>query len=95
MIEGLQKRIREGDYRYTIHALERCIERDISPQQIKNAILSGEIIEEYPEDKYGPSCLIYGVTANKNRRRRSDVRGQEAEIAGWIWKQNELGQQRI
>jgi hypothetical protein len=26
------------------------------------AILSGDIIEEYPEDKYGPSCLILGKT---------------------------------
>ncbi len=24
--------------------------------------MSGEIIENYPEDKYGPSCLIYGTT---------------------------------
>jgi len=22
----------------------------------------GEIIEDYPEDKYGPSCLILGLT---------------------------------
>jgi hypothetical protein len=22
----------------------------------------GEIIEEYPDDKYSPSCLIYGKT---------------------------------
>ena len=38
------------------------MERHISPHEIKYAILSGEIIENYPEDKYGPSCLIYGVT---------------------------------
>jgi len=25
-------------------------------------MLSGEVIEGYPKDKYGPSCLIYGVT---------------------------------
>jgi hypothetical protein len=25
---------------------------------IKEAILIGEIIEEYPDDKYSPSCLI-------------------------------------
>lgn len=26
----------------------------------------GEIIEDYPEDKYGPSCLIFGIT-DENR----------------------------
>jgi hypothetical protein len=25
-------------------------------------VLNGEIIEEYPQDKYGPSCLVYGKT---------------------------------
>ncbi len=25
-------------------------------------MLTGEIIEDYPKDKYGPSCLIYGMT---------------------------------
>ncbi len=45
-----------------IHALERCVERRISPEEIREAILSGEIIEDYPEHKYGPCCLIYGTT---------------------------------
>lgn len=27
-------------------------------------MLKGEIIEEYPDDKYSPSCLIYGKTEN-------------------------------
>ena len=25
-------------------------------------IAKGKIIEDYPDDKYGPSCLIFGVT---------------------------------
>ena len=62
MIENIQRRVKEGNHRFTIHAFERCVERSISPQQVKSVILSGEVIEDYPEDKYGPSCLIYGVT---------------------------------
>jgi len=62
MIKDIQERLRRGDYRFTIHAFERCVERDISPNYIKDAILSGEIIEDYPEDKSGPSCLVYKVT---------------------------------
>ncbi len=62
MIEFIKNRVEVGRYRFTIHALERCVQRNISPQEIKKAILSGEIIENYPDDKYGPSCLIYGTT---------------------------------
>jgi len=38
------------------------LERSISPEEVKDAIISGEIIEEYPQNKYGPSCLICGRT---------------------------------
>jgi len=38
------------------------VERNISPKEIENVILFGEVIEDYPEDKYGPSCLICGIT---------------------------------
>ena len=62
MIETIKKQVRAGNYRFTIHAFERCVERSISPNQVKSSILAGEIIEDYPDDKYGPSCLIYGVT---------------------------------
>ncbi|MEG4054235.1 MULTISPECIES: DUF4258 domain-containing protein [unclassified Microcoleus] len=24
--------------------------------------MAGEVIEEYPDDKYSPSCLIFGLT---------------------------------
>jgi len=65
-INLIQEGIKQGEYRFTIHALERCIERNISPNEIREAILNGEIIEYYPQDKYGPSCLICGIT-KKNR----------------------------
>lgn len=62
MIEEIRKRVKAGNYRLTVHAFERCVERDISPDELKEVILSGETIESYPEDKYGPSCLILGIT---------------------------------
>jgi hypothetical protein len=61
-IESLKKHIIAKDYNFTIHALERCVERNISPEEIREVILSGEVIEEYPEHRYGPCCLIYGIT---------------------------------
>jgi len=64
MIENIRKRVEIGEYRLTLHAFERCVERDISPEQIKSVILTGEIIESYPEDKYGPSYLICGTTVD-------------------------------
>lgn len=62
MIEDIRRKVIAGSHRFTIHAFERCVERGISPKQVKSAILAGEIIEDYPEDKYGHSCLISGIT---------------------------------
>ncbi len=41
--------------------------RRILDAEVRQAILSAEaeVIEDYPTDKYGPSCLIYGITEAK------------------------------
>ena len=65
ILEEIKSNVRDGKYRFTIHALERRIERDISKNEIEDSILNGEIIEEYPRDKYLPSCLILGYTKEK------------------------------
>jgi hypothetical protein len=46
MIERIKKQVKAGDYRFTIHGFERCVERHISPKEVKYAILAGEVIEE-------------------------------------------------
>ena len=43
----------------------KSIIRYISDSEVKEAIHKSEIIEDYPDDKYGPSCLILGFTINK------------------------------
>lgn len=47
---------------YREHALRRILERGINPATIKEAVQSAdsEIIESYPNDPRGPSCLILG-----------------------------------
>lgn len=60
MIEEIRDKIRQQQYEYSRHALDRSISRHISDQEMHEAIADGEIIEDYPNDKYGPSCLIAG-----------------------------------
>lgn len=58
----IQAKIRDGEYRFSEHAVRKMIERGINRTDVEEAVLRGEIIEEYPHDKYSPSCLIYGKT---------------------------------
>jgi len=53
---------------YTIHALDEMNAEDemIKTDEVRYVVLHGEIIEDYPKDKRGHSCLMFG-TPNSNR----------------------------
>ena len=61
-IRPIQEQVSKGAYQWRRHAIQRSIERSITEEEVVEILLNGEIIEEYPEDKYGPSCLILGRT---------------------------------
>ncbi|MBZ0306187.1 MAG: DUF4258 domain-containing protein [Anaerolineae bacterium] len=61
-LDNLRKRFSERNYLFSDHASQRAAERGLLSRQIEEAIAVGEVIEDYPDDKYGPSCLIMGVT---------------------------------
>ena len=50
----------ESKIRWTTHGLKRIQSRDILRDDVKNCIMNGEIIEEYPDDYPYPSALIFG-----------------------------------
>ena len=63
MITDIQQKIRSRQYEFSRHALDQSIHREIGVSEFEEALLGViEIIEDYPEDKYGPSCLILGYT---------------------------------
>jgi len=62
MIEEIRRKVAEGQFEFSKHAVDQSILRKIRVQEIREAIATGQIIEDYPDDKYGPSCLIYGST---------------------------------
>lgn len=60
-IEDIKQKVKKGNIRWTNHVIVRLFQRNISQSDVENAILNGEIIEEYEEDYPYPSCLIYGI----------------------------------
>ena len=53
-----------GVYRWTEHIISRMAKRNISRDDVKQALTSGEIIEDYPDDYPYPSYLIYSKVSN-------------------------------
>ena len=63
LIDAIRMKIRSRRYEFSKHAVDQTIIRKISVPELEEAILNrSEVIEDYPEDKYGPSCLVMGFT---------------------------------
>ena len=61
-IETIKEKIRQGRYIISFTHTEKLRQRKIKAEDIERAIEKGTIIEDYPEDRRGPSCLILGYT---------------------------------
>ena len=61
-LDQIRRQLAAGRFSFSRHAHERAVERNISDQEIRQAGALATIIENYPEDKYSPSCLLLGFT---------------------------------
>lgn len=61
-IDEIVSAIRRDRVRITDHADEEAQADDLSLDEVLDSVSHGEVIEEYPDDRPFPSCLIYGRT---------------------------------
>ena len=64
LFEKISLSTKEGKIEWRKHALSRMLERNISRKDVKQAILSGEVLEDYPDDQPFYSILIAYVPEN-------------------------------
>jgi hypothetical protein len=62
-IAAIRIKVLAGEWELSRHAVDQCLRRAIRVSDLSECLLSGEIIEIYPDDKYGPSCLVLGRTS--------------------------------
>ena len=58
----IRQQLANGDFEFSYHAFRRAVERNISELEIRQAGAAATLIEDYPHDKYSPSCLLLGFT---------------------------------
>ncbi len=61
-LETLRRQLSLGEFEFSHHAFKRVVELNISEVDIRQAGAHAEMIEDYPDDKYSPSCLLLGFT---------------------------------
>jgi len=59
----LVKQSAEKKIIYSHHALDEMTSDNemVTADEVRDVIFSGEIVEDYPNDKRGHSCLMFGV----------------------------------
>jgi Domain of unknown function (DUF4258) len=62
IIDDIRAKSVDGQFEFSQHAVDQSIVRPMSVQELREAMAIGDVIEDYPADKYGPSCLVFGVT---------------------------------
>jgi len=65
LIDGIREKVAQNRFEFSGHALDQSLNREISVNEVRQAIANGEMIEDYPNDKYGPSCLILGWATSR------------------------------
>lgn len=74
-IEWIRDRVTTEEYLLTLHADEERRNEGLEIRDLETVLTTGVILENYPKDPRGPSCLVYGedqgmpihVVCGKNR----------------------------
>lgn len=83
MLLKIKECFKQSKVFYTKHAKDEMIQEEfgeIRDKEIFEAILSGVIIESYPEDEPYPSCLIYGKTSENRHLHIVCAYSQDSDV---------------
>ncbi len=62
-IGWIRERVRTGEYYFSMHGDKERQNDDLTIAEVKEALLSGKIFEQYPDTGRGKSCLPEEVRA--------------------------------
>ena len=61
-LEQLRHEAATGNIRLTQHANREMVEEEITLNEVLEAIVSGQVLENYTEHRRGACCLVNGTT---------------------------------
>ena len=59
----LRRKAEANALQYALHALRRMEQRQVSAADVRLVLATGQVVEDYPDDRFGASCLLLGRTA--------------------------------
>jgi hypothetical protein len=62
VVEYIREQVKADNYEFSLHAEHEREDEHILVEEIEQSVISGELLENYPDDPRGHSCLILGFT---------------------------------
>ena len=79
-VQKIRTLVRAEKYEFSIHA-EREREADrITAAEFERALVRCDLIEDYPNDPRGPSCLVLGFAGDRPIHAVCAIKGEPEEI---------------
>lgn len=63
--KAIRKLVRAERYEFSIHAEQERQADKITIEELEEALMACEIIEDYPDDPRGASCLVLGFASRR------------------------------
>ena len=60
ILELLKEAVYRQQIKISLHAVEEALMEHITRAEIEAALISAQLLEDYPDWWLGPSCLVYG-----------------------------------
>ena len=60
---AIAEKIAADSFEFSKHAVDQMMQRRILVSEVKEALAASEVLEQYPNDKYGPSCLVLAFSS--------------------------------
>ena len=62
ILKHIREQVRSDRYEFSLHAEHEREDEHILVEELEQSVLSGELLEDYPGDPRGHSCLVLGFT---------------------------------
>jgi len=62
VLKHIREQVERDNYEFSIHAEREREDEHILVEELEQSVASGELLEDYPDDPRGHSCLILGST---------------------------------
>lgn len=85
-VESIRKAFQSGAYRLSLHAQKELLEDRFSVDDLEGAMAKASLVEDYPNARRGPCCLLSGVALDGRKMHVVATSGSEPLVVITVYE---------